>query len=343
MERPGLGALLIALLALAGVLLGGALAVDATGRMLPGDDAARVERALGAGGPGAPVMMGNSVAMSAVTAEEMRAQTGQADLVDLLLHGSGPVSWYTTYVHRARRPEGAPRAVVLVSSTSWLVHTRPASDRDLALELASWDDPLLAGFLETDAEDLGWDRRLAARLRVRDALVNLLAEPLARAALSRVEMRVPVGMDPVETALSKTFGRAGGGTARQVFLQAPGTDRRVEQRSAAEPDPAFLALIEAIRADGGRAILVLLPNRESSRVELSAEQLAESLPRGVQILDMTRTPFRWEDYADNQHFAPWMLEALSRTIAVATSVLWISPSERTLAITEHPLGATGGP
>lgn len=317
------------------VLGGGALLIDAVAQRRPGEDAALVAERLAPFQPGVSVVMGNSVARSAVEIDDLRAYTWP-EFANLILPGSGPTTWYTLFAHRLAAGEVAPRLLVLVTSVPWLAHTRPALDRTMALELSGWDDPLLAELIETDPDGLAWERRLAARQRARDALVNLLAEPLGGAVARYVRLEVPPGADPLDTAVNRTFGQVGGASAPGPLFGPQRLPDADERETRGGLDPSFSAVLRAAEAAGTRVIVVLLPSPVARAGDLSSEELRRALSPGAQLLDMTTVPFEAADFADIQHFSPSMHAALSHTIAVYVSQLWMSPSERVIRVRERP-------
>lgn len=334
---PGLWlARLLALVLGLGALALGAVAIDEAGRRVPGDNAEAVLQPMRGMVPGAPVLMGNSVAKSALDIEHLRNEVGQRNFVDLTLHGSGPTTWYVLFSHHlATRPE-QPKVVVLIATLGWLTHTVPAADRDYALEIAQHNDPVLAELLGTDTSGLGWERRIAARLRVRDALVNLLARPMALAALGPQPVQAEEGPKPLERAIQMTLGRdEGANLMRGASLGDPTAGHR-GTRVTQEIEPAFYQLLKAVEASQTRLILVLLPQREVGPVEIDAPTVLNALPRNAQLLDMTQIPFEYSDYRDNQHFSPAMHNALSQTIAYDVSLMWVRRSARVMVITDRP-------
>lgn len=323
---------MLALVLFVGLLVGGAAVVDIAGRHVEGDDVKAAMAPLKTMEPGSPVLVGNSVAKSSINVEDLQRELNLPNMVDATLHGSGPTTWFVLYTHLLAADGNAPRVMVLVTSMGWVTRSRPVADRDFALEIARSNDPALAELLGLDTEALAWERRFAARLRVRDALVKLLAEPLAMSAVGPDAPRE--GLGPIDRAVQFTLGRtAGGNFMRNASVGTDAAARHVEV--SAEVEPALVALLNATEANHTRVVMVLLPQRESA-ADLTVDDVGRVLPRNVQVVDFTTVPFQQADYRDNQHFAPEMHDALSRAIAANVSVAMLQRNQRYFPVTERP-------
>lgn len=311
----------------------GLLAIDEAGRRLPGDSMTSIAAPLKVMAEGAPVLFGNSVAKSAIDVDHIRNEVRQPTMVDLTLHGAGPTSWFVLFTHHLAVREKPPRVLVLVTSLGWLTRTVPIADRDFSLEISTHDDPALAALLGTTTQTLSWERRFAARLRVRDGLIQLLARPMAARMVSRDLPPMADGPSPIDRAIQMTLGRnLGANIARdgQREVIAGGT------QMYPEVEPALAPFLNATNDAGTRVILVVLPQRSEMQVGLAMPDLIASLPRNVQVVDMTQVPFMAADYVDNQHFSQTMHDPLSRAIAYNVGLAWLRKSARLITVTERP-------
>ena len=182
---------------------------------------------------------------------------------------------------------------------------------------------------------LGWERRIAARLRVRDALIQVLAKPMARRVAGPQRAIPGDARDELDRAVETTLGQ---NAFTSLMHGGPLVAAHHEQRETApELEPAVSTLLAATEAAGTRVVLVVLPQRQGGPEVVNASQVEAALGPNAQLVDMISAPFEWADFVrDNQHFSPKIYDALSRAIAFDVSVLLMRRSARTLEITERP-------
>lgn len=324
---------ILALLLGLGVLVGGALAVDEAGRRVPGKDAEELLVPMRQMSPGDVVVVGNSVADSALHVADLSAELGQRPVIDQMAHGTGPTTWYVLYTQHLLAMERPPALMVLLTNVGALARAVPLPDREYALELARRDDPALAELMGISTRRLAWERRLAARVRVRAALVNLLGFPMATALTEPTPLDRP-GAGPVDQAIQETLGSNEGNRPTRVESLVDPTTRETRAQTYDELEPAFLRLLDAATGAGTRVILVLLPTRRQGPGLLTADIVTASVPRDVQVVDMTTAPFEWSIFYDQQHFSREAKARLSQMIAYDVSLMWMGRSRRTLMITD---------
>lgn len=305
----------LALVVAVAVLVGGAFAVDRAGERLLGSHARATQAGTQAITPGGRVLLGNSVAQSAITVENLEAAL-DSKVVDLTDPGGGPTTWYVQVTHYLARAERVPKEVIIAAPPGWFARSTPIQDASIALELSQWDDPVLAELLHITVAELAIQRRVTSRTRVRDAWIQLLGRPWGqRLARSAHRSEDPLS-DPLDSAVERTLHQTGAANTRRGAAQGPGA-ALVDSRMYAEADPGLVALAGAAERAGILLILAVLPERRDGKVLFASSIIISGLPASVKFADLSGVQLPAAAYTDSVHFSPDALTTLSPAFARA--------------------------
>lgn len=317
----------------AAVLVAGAVGVDQAAGHVLGSHARATRAGTDTITPGGRVLLGNSVAQSAITTASLESVLG-GTVVDLTDRGSGPTTWYVQLAHHLARAQQPPKEVIIAAPPGWFAKLAPIQDAAIALELSTWDDPVLAGLLGVSEDALAVQRHVAGRTRVRDAWIQLLGRPWGR----RLARSAPASEDPLTDALDgaveRTLRQTGSANTRRGATAGPSAELEFSQMYL-EADPGLIALAGVAERAGIRLILVVLPERRDGKVLFASSIIIGALPQSTRFVDLSGLLLRSVDYVDSVHFSMEARAFLSP--AVARAVRDVSLGKvRVRAYTELP-------
>jgi len=262
------------------------------------------------------VVLGNSVALSAIDPDALSAALGLPGraVTVLALEGAGPPVWLATYAH-ARERAPAPRVVVVYVPVNMLWLPDPPADAELAL-LAALDAPPAAWALARTDRSALRIRLDELRFRGRDAFLGGLSGWAADLAWPATEGTQRAASTRARAALFESH------TPNAAAAQAP----RLEGASAAarpeatRPD-VIDALIATTRADGARLVVVQPAQspadlkRPCGPVVLLPDMEAYLDRAGVDLLDLATSVSEMPLFRTHHHLTHEGASRLTATLA----------------------------
>ncbi len=291
-------------IAVIGAVLGlSTTAINLVAARIPGDHARLILDATGPEVGGQAVLLGNSAVESAMEPRDLESALGLT-VTRVTDRGTGPLTWYVQFEHYLAQTGHPPAVVFIACPAGWFGKVSPVPDEDVALELARWDDRELARLLGDPQAVLAVKRRLAGRLRVREAWIELFGRPLGERMAEQIHDDRPRSGDRLDLAVEDTLRQNGRANVRDhAGGGAPSTPDK-QATVAPEPDPALLALAASAERAGTRLVLGLLPERHDSLMPLAASVIVDALPESVRVADLSEVPLTDDEYVDAVHFTP---------------------------------------
>lgn len=310
------------LAALAPLLVLGALALwiqHAADAAVP-DDVAALERVLRDAGEVHAVVLGDSIAISAfdpaVLGESLPPSA--APVVDLMVHGGRAPDWYAILKNRVFGAGHRPSLVILSSNVGFF-DDAPVADPDRVWAQATDDEPVLArDVFGIDPDDVWLHRRLAARVRLRDQLLDTI--PWALAALPLGDRGDPrVGSDHfrVKGSIDRVLQQRGRSNAPQAGgfqLGTEGLDLPAQLGTGAM-GPLLDDIVGLATGHGAQVVVLLTPFPGGAPpADLDPTRIVSGLVDvGADVLDLGGLPVPQSAFVDAVHFDPVLRPYLSQT------------------------------
>lgn len=284
------------------VCLAGVAALFAVPPRTDGELPARISEQLAAAAPVDVVVLGNSVAASAIDGAVVRDRMATRSLNAAVLAHNGTFAghWFLELRDHVFGAGHRPRVVVFHANPSmFLIHMDvDAMSRQMYFELAGAHDPLVfERVYGSDPVAATRARVLDARVQVRDALLDTVVH---RAVAT---VHGGSGAERVRAAASRLlgYGARGGGLFSVTPPTPPG-------RPQGQISPALFVreLAELASANGARAVFVLAP--QSSAAACASGPLSplhgEVASIGAELIDLSCMPLPANCFVDSFHVAP---------------------------------------
>ena len=303
------------------------------------------------------VILGNSIARTAIDLEEVKPLLDDLSVVSTHMKNSRQPAWYAILDNRVYGGGYRPKLVIVVDNLMDMLDTTPLSEdsqRELLGQMNSDDALILRKSFDQHDDTVPLALRLQrgraeARAWVVDNLkwyvVGLLWAPDGEGTVAAR------GHDEANASLDVVFGIDG---SQVDFNLQNGTMLAVEpapdaliadelapsetQTAAAKEESYFPDLARLVHEHGGRLVVVRVPAAPSNAwanstvLEAEAELISILNDIGAGYVDLSKEPLRERDFADTVHFAASGRTQMTKAMAAAIHELG--------ALGEGPLAAS---
>lgn len=273
------------------------------------------------------VVLGDSVAISAFDPVLLGASLPPTagPIVDLMMHGSRSLDWYVILKNRVFGAGYRPSLVILSTNVTCFDDT-PVADYERVWAQATDDEPVLAReVFGIDPDEVWLHRRLAARVRLRDELLETVPWALAALPHRRPGDEGRAGADrlrvkgSVERVL-KQRGRANAPKAAGFQLGTEGLLANSNLGTGALGP--LLDDIVGLAASHGAQVVVLLTPFPGGTPPAGVDPVrvvSGLVDLGVDVLDLGGLPVPPEGFVDAVHFntelRPYFSQTASKDLA----------------------------